>query len=63
MLVEAGAEVRVLDDEDMIPLLNPVKGNHAAVVTYLVQHGADPNDVSIDEKKRGPQPAHGCHRG
>ena len=51
MLVEAGAEVRVLDDEDMTPLLNAVKGDHAAVATYLVQHGADPNDVSIDEKK------------
>jgi len=22
------------------------------VATYLVQHGADPNDVSIDEKKK-----------
>ena len=52
MLVEAGAKVRVLDDEDMTPLLNAVKGNHAAVATYLVQHGADPNDVFIDEKKK-----------
>ena len=45
MLVEARAEVRVLDDEDMTPLLN------AVMATYLVQHGADSNDVSIDEKK------------
>ncbi len=36
--------MRVLDDEDMIPLLNAVKGNHAAVATHLVQHGANPND-------------------
>ena len=43
--------MRVLDDEDMIPLLNAVKGDHTAVATYLVQHGADPNGVSIDEKK------------
>ncbi len=36
----------------MTPLFNAVKGDHAAVATYLVQHGADPNDVSIDEKKK-----------
>ncbi len=36
----------------MTPLFNAVKGDHAAVATYLVQHGADPNDVFIDEKKK-----------
>lgn len=50
MLVEAGAEVRVADDEDMTPLLNAVKGNYGNVASYLVQHGADPNDVFVDEK-------------
>ena len=50
MLVEAGASVRVADDEDMTPLLNGVKGSHNAVILYLLQHGADPDDVYTDEK-------------
>jgi ankyrin repeat protein len=50
MLVEAGATVRVSDDEDMTPLLNAVKGNYGNVASYLVEHGADPNDVFVDEK-------------
>jgi ankyrin repeat protein len=50
MLVEAGAEVRASDDEDMTPLLHAVKGNHGAVASYLVKYGADPNDVFVDEK-------------
>lgn len=52
LLVEAKADVRVTDDEDMTPLLSAIKGNYAAVATYLVQNGADPNDVYIDEKSK-----------
>lgn len=50
MLIEAGAATRVADDEEMTPLLNAVKGNYGNVALYLVQHGADPNDVFVDEK-------------
>ena len=50
MLVEAGAATRVADDDEMTPLLNAVKGNYGNVALYLVQHGADPNDVFVDEK-------------
>lgn len=50
MLVEGGAVVRIADDEDMTPLLNAVKGNYGNVASYLVQHGADPNDSFTDEK-------------
>ena len=51
LLVEAGAAVDVMDDEDVTPLLNAVKGNFAQVSEYLVQHGANPNDEYVDEKK------------
>lgn len=50
MLVEAGAKVDVVDDEGMTPLLNAIKGNFAAIAMYLVEHGANPNDVFTDEK-------------
>jgi serine/threonine-protein phosphatase 6 regulatory ankyrin repeat subunit B len=50
MLVEAAAQVRIADDEGMTPLLNAVKGNFGNVASYLVEHGADPNDVFVDEK-------------
>lgn len=52
MLVEAGATVDLADDEEITPLLNAVKGNFGAVATYLVEHGANPNDVYTDEKKK-----------
>ena len=52
MLVEAGATIRVADDEGMTPLLNAVKGNYGNVASYLVQQGADPNDVFVDEKSK-----------
>ena len=38
------------DDEDMTPLLSAIKGKHLALAIYLLQHGADPNDVLVDEK-------------
>jgi ankyrin repeat protein len=40
----------VSDDEDMTPLLTAIKGKHLALASYLLQHGADPNDVLVDEK-------------
>ena len=52
MLVEAGATVDIADDEEITPLLNAIKGNFGAVAMYLVEHGANPNDVYIDEKKK-----------
>jgi ankyrin repeat protein len=52
MLVEAGAVVDIADDEDMTPLLNAIKGNYGALATYLVEYGANPNDVYIDDKKK-----------
>ena len=52
MLIESGAVVRLSDDEDMTPLKNAIKGNHFSVAYYLVQHGADPDDIYIDEKKK-----------
>lgn len=50
LLVEAGSPVDVKDEEGMTPLLNAVKGNYASVAFYLVEHGANPNDVYIDDK-------------
>eukprot|EP01041_Mallomonas_annulata_P003068 gene3068-6016_t len=52
MLVEAKADVRAVDDEDFTPLLSAIKGNYGAVASYLVEKGANPNDVFIDEKKK-----------
>lgn len=50
LLVEAGAEVDILDDEDVTPLLAAVKGGFENVTMFLLQHGANPNDVFIDDK-------------
>lgn len=50
MLTEAGADVTVIDDEDVTPLLAAIKGNYGKVASYLVEHGANPNDIFIDEK-------------
>ena len=50
LLVSAGAMVNVTDDEGMTPLTNALKGSHDSVAAYLVEHGADPNDVLLDEK-------------
>jgi ankyrin repeat protein len=33
-------------------LLNAVKGNYGNVASYLVEHGADPNDLFTDEKNK-----------
>lgn len=34
----------------MTPLLTAIKGKYLALASYLLQHGADPNDVLVDEK-------------
>lgn len=52
ILVEAGAIVDISDDEDMTPLLNAIKGNFAEAALYLVEHGANPDDIYIDEKSK-----------
>lgn len=52
MLIDAGAVVDVTDDEDMTPLLNAIKGKHLALASYLVEHGANPNDIFVDEKSK-----------
>jgi hypothetical protein len=44
LLVAAGAEVDRLDDYGgWTPLLHAASGAHAAVVRYLLEHGANPN--------------------
>ena len=50
LLVDAGATVDIADDEGMTPLLNAIKGNFGEIALFLVEHGANPNDVFIDEK-------------
>ena len=52
MLVEAKAEVDIVDEDNMTPLLYAVKGNHVDTAKLLVQSGANPNDVYIDDKKK-----------
>jgi len=36
----------------MTPLLNAAKGNFGEVAKYLVRHGANPNDIYVDDKKK-----------
>ncbi|CAM9510965.1 unnamed protein product, partial [Hapterophycus canaliculatus] len=49
VLVEAGADVRAVDEQGLSALLNAVKGNFGDAASYLVEKGADANDVYIDE--------------
>ena len=51
LLVEAGAVVDIRDEDDMTPLLYAMKGSHAET-KYLVEHGANPNDVYVDDKQK-----------
>ncbi|CBJ30921.1 conserved unknown protein [Ectocarpus siliculosus] len=48
-LVEGGADVRAVDDQGLSALLNAVKGNFGDAASYLVEKGADANDVYVDE--------------
>jgi len=50
LLIEAGAEVEVKDEEDRSALLLAVKGNYGEVASMLVQHGADPNTPYVDDE-------------
>lgn len=49
ILIDAGADVTVQDDEDRTPLLLAVKGNYADVAIALVKGGADPNTPYVDD--------------
>jgi ankyrin repeat protein len=50
LLIDAGADVTVLDDEERSPLLLAIKGNYGEVATVLIQAGADPNTPYVDEE-------------
>jgi len=50
ILIEAGADVTIQDDEDRTPLLLAVKGNYGDVAIALVKGGADPNTPYIDDE-------------
>jgi serine/threonine-protein phosphatase 6 regulatory ankyrin repeat subunit B len=50
LLIEAGADVTVLDEEERTPLLLAVKGNYGEVASALVKAGADPNTPYVDEE-------------
>ncbi|KAL3801144.1 hypothetical protein ACHAW5_011092 [Stephanodiscus triporus] len=50
LLIEAGADVTVLDEEERTPLLLAVKGNYGEVASALVRAGADPNTPYVDEE-------------
>ena len=36
----------------MTPLLYAMKGSHAETAKYLVEHGANPNNVYVDDKQK-----------
>mmetsp|Transcript_27152 Transcript_27152/g.56530 ORF Transcript_27152/g.56530 Transcript_27152/m.56530 type:complete len:949 (-) Transcript_27152:246-3092(-) len=50
LLIEAGADVTVLDEEDRSPLLLAVKGNYGEVASTLIKAGADPNTPYVDDE-------------
>ena len=50
ILIEAGADVTIQDDEDRTPLLLAVKGNYGDVAIALVKGGADPNTPYVDDE-------------
>ncbi|KAL7539128.1 hypothetical protein ACHAXR_009053 [Thalassiosira sp. AJA248-18] len=50
LLIDAGADVTVLDEEDRTPLLLAVKGNYGEVASALVEAGADPNTPYVDDE-------------
>jgi len=50
MLIEAGADVLVKDEEDKSALAAAVKGNFGEVASLLVENGADANDAYVDEE-------------
>jgi len=50
ILIEAGADVTILDDEKRSPLLLAVKGNHVETSKSLLKAGADPNTSYSDDE-------------
>lgn len=50
VLLEAGAEVNVKDEEDRTPLLLAVKGNYGDIAVELVSAGANPNMPYKDDE-------------
>jgi ankyrin repeat protein len=50
LLVEAGAQVDIVDEDDITPLLAAVKVKNNNITMFLLEHGANPNDVYIDDK-------------
>jgi ankyrin repeat protein len=50
LLIAAGADVTVVDEEDRTPLLLAIKGNYGEVASALVKAGADPNTPYVDEE-------------
>lgn len=50
ILIKAGADVTVEDDEERTPLLLAVKGNYGDVAIALVKGGANPNTPYVDDE-------------
>eukprot|EP00578_Thalassiosira_sp_NH16_P016295 CAMPEP_0181127708 /NCGR_PEP_ID=MMETSP1071-20121207/28344_1 /TAXON_ID=35127 /ORGANISM="Thalassiosira sp., Strain NH16" /LENGTH=944 /DNA_ID=CAMNT_0023213469 /DNA_START=147 /DNA_END=2981 /DNA_ORIENTATION=+ len=50
LLVEAGADVTVLDEEERSALFLAVKGNYGEVASALVKAGADPDTPYVDDE-------------
>ena len=48
LLLKAGAEVNLADEEDWTPLLAAAYREHAPIVRTLLDNGADPNRSAID---------------
>jgi ankyrin repeat protein len=49
MVIEAGADVTIKDEEGRTALLLAIKGNYGEVASALVKAGADPNTPYIDD--------------
>ena len=53
LLVNEGqADILAEDQEEFSALKNAVQGNHGEVATFLIEHGANPNDVYVDDEGR-----------
>ena len=50
MLIDAKADVTIVDDEGRTPLLLAVKGNYGDAASALVEGGADPNTPYVDDE-------------
>jgi uncharacterized protein len=49
VLLDAGADVSAVDDEDSTALQYAVREGHLTLVQVLVQHGANPNEEVVDK--------------